>query len=122
MKKTAGEEGHSLLDMLRKRAFRRLGKFKKATKEGLETQPEPAPIYHYTSCSGSNRNNAKVLLRDTYRLGCPGEPHHPKESILQAAERSGQRDRRSKGLKGLVLSWGSKIEQDHTEGSRDMLG
>lgn len=34
MKKTAGEEGHSLLDMLRKRAFRRLGKFKKATKEG----------------------------------------------------------------------------------------
>lgn len=49
-----------------------------------KTQPEPAPPHPYTSSLGPNRNNAKVLIRNTNRLGCSGEHHHLKESIPRA--------------------------------------
>lgn len=51
-----------------------LGNSRRQLRRVQETQTELAPMYHYTSCSGSNRNNAKVLLRDTDRLGCLGNP------------------------------------------------
>ena len=74
-----------------------------------ETQPEPSPTRHYTSCLGPNRNNTKVLIRDANRLGCPEEHHCLKEKILQAAERSDQRaGRRKQGLEGACASPGKQ--------------